>query len=61
LRPQPPAPEAHDPPGAARSFDDAPFPDELPCALNTESCNVWRPLEQLGQTTSCDCDSTICS
>jgi hypothetical protein len=60
VRPHPPAPQAHDPP-AALSLNDAPFREEPPRALNTESCNVCRPLEQLGQTTSCVRDSTICS
>jgi hypothetical protein len=58
-KPQPPLPQAQEPPGAASRIE-APLEEWL-CALKTESCKVCRRLEQLGQATTCFCESTICS
>jgi hypothetical protein len=59
LQPQPPIPQ-QDPAGM---LEFAEASDELffAGALKTESCNVWRPLEHLGQAIFVRLESTICS
>ena len=49
LQPQPPAPQAQEPPPDGAVSLAGPLPLDLVCALKTESCSAPRLLEHLGQ------------